>query len=62
MFDKVHVWLIRYMFDNFFKHIDISPDNVNILNGNAPNLKKECEDYEAKIKEAGGIELFVGNK
>ncbi len=50
------------MFDNFFKHIDISPDNVNILNGNAPNLKKECEDYEAKIKEAGGIELFVGNK
>ncbi|XP_023344340.1 glucosamine-6-phosphate isomerase isoform X1 [Eurytemora carolleeae] len=50
----------RYMFDNFFKHIDISPDNVNILNGNAPNLKKECEDYEAKIKEAGGIELFVG--
>lgn len=50
----------RYMFDNFFKHIDIDPNNANILDGNAPDLVKECEDYEKKIKEAGGIELFVG--
>lgn len=50
----------RYMFDNFFKHIDIDPNNANILDGNAPDLVKECEDYERKIKEAGGIELFVG--
>ena len=51
----------RYMFDNFFKHIDIDPNNANILDGNAPDLVKECQDYEKKIKEAGGIELFVGN-
>jgi glucosamine-6-phosphate deaminase len=50
----------RYMFDNFFKHIDIDPNNAHILDGNAPDLVKECEDYEKKIKEAGGIELFVG--
>jgi len=50
----------RYMFDNFFKHIDIDPNNAHILDGNAPDLAKECEDYEKKIKEAGGIELFVG--
>jgi len=50
----------RYMFDNFFKHIDIDPNNANILDGNAPDLVKECEGYERKIKEAGGIELFVG--
>ena len=49
------------MFDNFFKHIDIDPNNANILDGNAHDLVKECEDYERKIKEAGGIELFVGN-
>merc|ERR1711981_1475399 len=50
----------HYMFDNFFKHIDIDPNNAHILNGNAEDLAKECEDYEKKIKEAGGIELFVG--
>ena len=49
-----------FMFDNFFKHIDIDPNNVHILDGNAPDLQKECDDYERKIKEAGGIELFMG--
>merc|ERR1712088_598110 len=50
----------RYMFDNFFKHIDIDPNIAHILDGNAPDLVKECEDYEKKIKDSGGIELFVG--
>jgi len=50
----------RYMFDNFFKHIDIDPNNVHILNGNALDLIQECQDYERKITEAGGIELFIG--
>ena len=49
------------MFDNFFKHIDIDAENANILDGNAPDLVKECEEYERKIKEAGGVELFVGS-
>jgi glucosamine-6-phosphate deaminase len=48
------------MFDNFFQHIDIDPKNTHILDGNAADLKKECDDFEAKIKEAGGIELFMG--
>jgi glucosamine-6-phosphate deaminase len=50
----------HFMFDNLFKHIDIDPSNVHILDGNAPDLVKECEGYEKLIKEAGGIELFVG--
>lgn len=49
-----------YMYNNFFKHIDINPENVHILDGNAPDLVKECDDFEKKIKEAGGIELFIG--
>ena len=48
------------MFDNLFKHIDIDPTNVNILDGNAKDLEQECRQYEEKIAEAGGIELFVG--
>merc|ERR1712045_1040089 len=50
----------RYMFDNFFKHIDIDPKNAHVLEGNAKNLVAECEEYERKIAAAGGIELFVG--
>ena len=49
-----------FMWNNFFKHIDINPENVNILNGNAPDLAQECEAYEAKIVAAGGIDLFLG--
>jgi glucosamine-6-phosphate deaminase len=48
------------MWNNFFKHIDIQPENVHILDGNAPDLEKECDMYEAKIKAAGGVDLFVG--
>ena len=50
----------RFMWDNFFSHINIKKENVHILNGNAPDLKKECENYEAAIKAAGGIRLFMG--
>jgi len=32
---------------------------VHILDGNAPDLAKECQEYEEKIKAAGGIELFL---
>lgn len=49
-----------FMWDNFFAHIDILPENANILNGNAPDLEAECEAYEAKIKAVGGIHLFLG--
>lgn len=49
-----------FMWNNFFKYVDINPDNVNILNGNAANLEKECKDYEEKIEAAGGIDLFMG--
>lgn len=48
-----------FMWNNFFNHIDIKRENVNILNGNAPDLIKECQDYEDRIKAAGGIDLFL---
>ena len=49
-----------FMWKNFFSHIDIKPENVHILNGNAKDLVKECEDYEKAIEKAGGIDLFMG--
>ncbi|MBQ6771977.1 MAG: glucosamine-6-phosphate deaminase [Bacteroidales bacterium] len=49
-----------FMWNNFFSHIDIKKENVNILNGNAEDLEAECARYEAKIKSYGGIDLFMG--
>ena len=59
--DENHTESYHYfMFENLFNHIDIPRENINILNGNAPDLEKECADYEARIKAAGGIDLFLG--
>ncbi|MFH0733666.1 MAG: glucosamine-6-phosphate deaminase [bacterium] len=49
-----------FMWSNFFEHVDILKKNVNILDGNASDLYKECENYENKIKLLGGINLFLG--
>ncbi len=49
-----------FMGNNFFKHFDITKENFNIINGNAKDLTAECEQYEKKMKQAGGIELFLG--
>ncbi len=49
-----------FMWNNFFGHIDIPKENVNILDGNARDLPAECEKYEEKMKKVGGIQLFVG--
>ncbi|KAK3998357.1 glucosamine-6-phosphate isomerase 1 [Cladorrhinum sp. PSN332] len=48
-----------FMWKNLFSHVNISPRNVNILDGNAPDLEAECIAYEAKIKAVGGIDLFL---
>lgn len=49
-----------FMYQHFFSHVDVKPENINILNGNAPDLTAECDGYEEKIKRVGGIELFLG--
>jgi glucosamine-6-phosphate deaminase len=49
-----------FMWNNFFNHVDINPENVNILNGNAADPEAECAEYEERIRKAGGIDLFLG--
>lgn len=48
-----------YMMENFFKHINIRMNNVYIPDGKAPDIDIECEQYEEKIEEKGGIDLQV---
>lgn len=53
----------RYMHDNLFDHVNIKPENVNMLNGMVKGAKEEeeeCRRYEEKIASYGGIDLFVG--
>ncbi|CAB3977653.1 glucosamine-6-phosphate isomerase 2-like [Paramuricea clavata] len=49
-----------FMWENFFKHIDIEPKNAHLLDGNAEDLQVECENYEREIAQAGGVDLFIG--
>ncbi|KAF9186114.1 Glucosamine-6-phosphate isomerase 1 [Haplosporangium sp. Z 767] len=49
-----------FMWSNLFKHVDILPENVHILDGNSSDLDLECQRYEEKIAAVGGIELFLG--
>lgn len=49
-----------FMYNNFFNHIDIQEENINLLDGNAPDVNEECRRYEDKIRSYGKINLFMG--
>jgi len=46
-----------FMNDNLFNHINIDKANTHVLSGKAADPAKECADYEAAIKKAGGIDI-----
>lgn len=49
-----------FMWESLFSKVDIRRENVNILDGNAPDLAAECARYEDKMRALGGVELFLG--
>ena len=49
-----------YMRRNLFNTVHVPPEQIFIPNGNAPDLKTECEHYEQAIARVGGIRLLVG--
>lgn len=49
-----------FMRRNFFEHVDMQPQNINIPDGNAQDAAAFCRAYEDKIKSLGGIELLLG--
>jgi glucosamine-6-phosphate deaminase len=50
-----------FMHRNLFDHIDIDPSNIHMPNGEWPQdqIKKYCQEYEAMIDQAGGIDLQI---
>ncbi len=49
-----------FMMEHLFNHIDIKPENINILDGMTKDKKAECDAYEKKIASYGKINLFLG--
>ena len=46
-----------FMNHNFFHAINIKPENTFVPNGRAEDLTAECEKYDARIADLGGIDL-----
>ena len=46
----------RFMMENLFSPLKLKPSQINFLNGNIKDYKKECQDYESKIYKSGGID------
>jgi glucosamine-6-phosphate deaminase len=49
-----------FMYNNFFDHVDIKEENINLLDGQANDTDAHCLAYEDKIKSYGKINLFMG--
>lgn len=49
-----------FMEENFFKHVNLKPQNIHMLNGLTKDYERECRNYEKAIRQAGGVHLFIG--
>jgi glucosamine-6-phosphate deaminase len=51
----------RWMFETFFKHVNIPPQNIHIPDGLTPADEAEeyCARYEQQIRRAGGIDVQI---
>ncbi len=47
----------HYMNEHLFRKINIDMRNTHLPSGTAKDLDRECEKYEKKIKECGGIDF-----
>ena len=58
--DSVHSY-VRFMKENLFDHIDIEEKNIHIPDGtlDMEDVYAFCQDYEAKIANAGGLDLQI---
>jgi glucosamine-6-phosphate deaminase len=48
-----------FMYENFFKHVNIPTPNIHIPSGTTQNYRAFCEWYENRIRECGGIDVQI---
>ena len=46
-----------FMHENLLNYINLNKENFNIPDGITENVEDTCQEYERKIKEAGGIDI-----
>jgi glucosamine-6-phosphate deaminase len=49
----------HYMSQHLFSHVDLLPENIHIPNGEASDLKAECERYDRLLKKVVQIDLQI---
>jgi glucosamine-6-phosphate deaminase len=49
----------RYIHENFLDHLNIEPENAHSPDGSTKDFRKTSVEYEAAIKNAGGIDLQI---
>src|SRR5438093_53603 len=48
-----------FMQENFFRHVNVPPHNINVPSGTTSNYPAFCDWYEKRITECGGIDLQI---
>ena len=61
MSPDAHQSYVHFMHEYLFNHIDIKPENIHIPDGTLKKdeITKFCEQYEAKIAQAGGLDIQI---
>jgi glucosamine-6-phosphate deaminase len=51
----------HFMEVQLFKHVDIPPENIHVPDGlvRRPEVYAYCQEYERKIREAGGLDVQI---
>ena len=49
----------QFMITHLFRYINVQAKNTHILDGSTDNALEECQRYEEKILQVGGIDLLV---
>src|SRR6476619_2718309 len=49
----------QFMHENFFRQVNIPPQNIHIPSGTTTNYPAFCAWYEQRIRECGGIDLQI---
>src|SRR2546427_7970456 len=48
-----------FMQENFFRHVNVPAQNINVPSGTTSNYPSFCDWYEKRIAECGGIDLQI---
>lgn len=48
-----------FMHHHFFRHINLRPEHIHLLDGQATDVPGHCAAYEQAIRDTGGIDLQI---